>query len=143
MAQVFVSSVVDAPVARVWERIRSFDAVAEWLPFVASSPIEDGREPTSVGCVRVVTQTDGLVFRETLVGHSDAERSYAYTFVGSPIPVRDHRTTIRLLAITDGDRTYAEWSSRFEIAPDAEDELVGLMRKNFLGGIHALARSFD
>ncbi len=138
MAQVLVSSVIDAPIAQVWEAIRRFDAVGEILPFVESSPIEEGREPTAVGAVRVVTQTDGGVFREVLVEHSDAERSYSYTFVDSPIPVRAHRTTLRLRAITDGDRTLGEWSSRFEIAPDQEAELVGLMEENFLAGLRAL-----
>jgi len=136
---VLVSSVISAPVEPTWERIRRFDAAAEWLPFVASSPIEDDRDPTAVGCVRVVTQTDGLVFRETLLSHSDAERSYSYTFAGSPIPVRDHRTTIRLRPLTDGNHTYAEWSSRFEIAPEQAAQLVGLMEKNFLDGLGALS----
>jgi hypothetical protein len=61
MPNVFVSSVVNAPAEKVWETIRRFDAVAEWLPFVKSSPIEDGGDPTRVGCVRVLTQTDGEV----------------------------------------------------------------------------------
>ena len=138
MAHVLVSSVIDAPISRAWEEIRRFDAVEEVLPFVKSSPIEDGREPTAVGAVRVVTQTDGAVFREVLVAHSDAEHYYSYTFVGSPIPVRRHRTTLGLRAITDGDRTLGEWSSRFEIDPDREAELVGLMEKNFLAGLRAL-----
>jgi hypothetical protein len=138
VAHVLVSSVIDAPIAEVWEAIRRFDAVAEVLPFVESSPIEEDREPTAVGAVRVVTQTDGAVFREVLVAHSDAERFYSYTFVGSPIPVRDHQTTLRLRRITDGDRTLGEWSSRFEIARDREAELVGLMRENFLAGLRAL-----
>jgi hypothetical protein len=136
---VHVSSVIDAPVARVWEVIRPFDAVAEVLPFVVSSPIEDGRAPTEVGAIRVVTQDDGGVFREVLVSHSDAEHSYSYTFVGSPIPVRNHLTTLSLRPITDGDRTLGEWASRFEIAPEQEGELVGLMQKNFLAGLRALA----
>ena len=49
MARVLVSSVIDAPIDRVWEAIRRFDAVAELLPFVESSPIEDGREPITDG----------------------------------------------------------------------------------------------
>lgn len=138
MASVLVSSVVEAPVAKVWDAIRRFDAVADFLPFVQSSPIEDGREPTAVGAVRVVTETSGAVFREVLVAHSDADRFYAYSFVGSPIPVSEHRTTLRLRPITDGDRTLGEWSSRFSIAPDREADLVGLMEKNFLAGLRAL-----
>ena len=138
MAWVLVSSVIDAPIEQVWAAVRRFDAVAELLPFVESSPIEEHREPTAVGAIRVVTQTDGGVFREVLVAHSDAERFYSYTFVGSPIPVRAHRTTLRLRRVTDGNRTLGEWSSRFEIAPDREAELVGLMETNFLAGLRAL-----
>jgi len=140
--RLFVSSVVEAPAEKVWATIRRFDAAANWLPFVKSSPIEDGGDPTRVGCVRVVTQTDGAVFREVLVALSDAERSYSYTFVGSPVPVRDHRTTLRVLPITDGDRSYVEWSSRFEIAPEHETQLVELMNRNFLAGLRSLAEQF-
>jgi hypothetical protein len=42
MPRVFVSRVMDAPAEKVWTTIRRFDAVAEWLPFVKSSPIGDG-----------------------------------------------------------------------------------------------------
>ncbi len=127
MPQVSVSSVIDAPAEKVWATIRRFDGVADWLPFVKSSPIEDGGDPTRVGCVRVLTQTDGEVFREVLV---------------SPVPVRNHRTTLKVLRITDGNRSYVEWSSRFEIDPEHEAQLADLMNRNFLAGLRALAGKF-
>lgn len=139
MPQIFVSSVVNAPVEKVWTTIRRFDAPAHWLPFVKSSPIEDGGDPTRVGCIRVLTQTDGEVFREVLLALSDAERSYSYTFASSPVPVRNHQTTLRVLPITDGNRSYVEWSSRFEIDPQHEAQLVDLMNQNFLAGLRNLA----
>jgi len=137
-----VSSVVNAPAEKVWAIIRRFDAVVDWLPFVKSSPIEDGGDPTRVGCIRVLTQTDGEVFREVLVALSDAERSYSYTFVSSPVPVRNHQTTLHVLSITDGDRSYVEWSSRFDIDPEYEAQLVDLMNRNFLAGLRNLAEKF-
>jgi hypothetical protein len=143
MPQVFVSSVIDARAEKVWGVVRRFDAVADWLPFVKSSPIEDGGDPTRVGCIRVLTQTDGEVFREVLVALSDAERFYSYTFVSSPVPVRDHCTTLRVLPITDGNRSYVEWSSRFDIAPEHEAQLVDLMNRNFLAGLRALSGKFS
>jgi polyketide cyclase/dehydrase/lipid transport protein len=142
MPQVFVSSVVNAPAEKVWATIRPFDAVVNWLPFVKSSPIEDGGDPTRVGCIRVLTQTDGEVFREVLVALSDAERSYSYTFVSSPVPARNHLTTLRVLPIPDGDRSYVEWCSRFEIDPQYEARLVDLMNQNFLAGLRNLAKKF-
>jgi hypothetical protein len=143
MPRVFVSRVVEAPAGKVWTTIRRFDAVTEWLPFVKSSPIENGGDPTRVGCVRILTQTDGEVFREVLLALSDAERFYSYTFVSSPVPVRDHRTTLRVLPITDGNRSYVEWSSRFDIDPMYEAQLVDLMNRNFVNGLQSLARKFD
>ena len=138
-----MSSVVNAPAEKVWAIIRRFDAVVDWLPFVKSSPIEDGGDPTRVGCIRVLTQTDGEVFREVLVALSVAERSYSYTFVSSPVPVRNHQTTLRVLPITDGDRSYVEWSSRFDIDPKYEAQFVDLMNRNFLAGLRNLAEKFD
>ena len=138
MAQVLVSSVIDAPVERVWGEARAFDAVERFLPFVESSPLIDGDGPTAVGATRRVTQTDGGVFDEVLLEHSDAARSYSYTFVGSPIPVREHRTTLAFRPITDADRTLGEWSSRFAGEPEQEAELVGLIEQNFLAGLRAL-----
>jgi hypothetical protein len=142
MPRILVSSVVNAPADKVWAMIRRFDAVVNWLPFVKSSPIEDGGDPTRVGCVRVLTQTDGEVFREVPVALSDAERSYSYTFVSSPVPVRNHQTTLRVLPIIDGDRSYVEWSSRFEIDPEYEAQLVDLMNQDFLTGLRNLAEKF-
>lgn len=139
MPRIFVSSVVNAPADKVWAVIRRFDAVVDWLPFVKSSPIEGGGDPNRVGCVRVLTQTDGEVFREVLIALSDAERSYSYTFVSSPVPVRNHQTTLRVLPITDGNRSYVEWSSRFEIDQEYEARLVDLMNQNFLAGLRNLA----
>ena len=143
MPRVFVSSVVDAPAEKVWATIRRFDAVADWLPFVKSSPIEDGGDPTRVGCIRVLTQTDGEVFREVLVALSDAECFYSYTFVSSPVPVRNHRTTLKVLPITDGRRSYVAWSSRFDIDPKYEPRLVDLMNRNFLTGLRSLGGIFS
>ena len=142
MLRVFVSGVVDAPAEKVWPVIRRFDAAADWLPFVKSSPIEDGGDPTRVGCVRVLTQTNGEVLREVLVALSDAKRFYSYTFVSSPVPVRNHRTTLRVLPITDGDRSYVEWLSRFEIAPEHETQLVELMNRNSLNIFAVSPRDF-
>ncbi len=75
MPRILLSGVVDALAERAWGIIRRFDAGADWLPFVKSSPIEDRGDPTRVGCVRVVTQKDGAVFHEVLVALSDPESS--------------------------------------------------------------------
>ena len=79
------------------------------------------------------------MFREVLVALSDAERFYSYTFVSSPVPVRNHCTTLKVLPITDGNRSYVEWSSRFEIDPEYEAQLTDLMNRNFVTELRNLA----
>jgi hypothetical protein len=53
-----------------------------------------------------------------------------------------HRTTVTVSPITDGERSYVEWSSRFDIDPQHEAQLVDLMNRNFLAGLRALAEKF-
>src|ERR1700682_2521436 len=142
MARVFVSSVIDAPVAEGWRRIGDFNGTPGWLPFVAGSAITNGLSADTVGCVRGVTQKDGLTSLEVLVLLSHVDPPYSYTFVGSPIPVKGHRTTIRLLPVTDGNRTYFEWTSEFDTDPDSEARLVPLMERNFLAGARELRAQF-
>jgi hypothetical protein len=107
MARVCVSSVIDAPAAELWRRIGDFNGT-------------NGLSADTVGCVREITQKDGLKFLEVLVMLSHVDHTYSYTFVGSPIPVKGHRTTIWLLPVTDGNRTYFEWTSEFDTDPDSE-----------------------
>ena len=52
MARVFTSSVISAPIDRVWEHIRDFNALPRWNPNVTESTIEDGlarRRPVTLG----------------------------------------------------------------------------------------------
>jgi hypothetical protein len=143
MARVLVSSVIDAPADQVWARIGDFNGTPAWLPFVAGSEIKNGLSANTVGCIREITQKDGLKFQEVLVSLSHVDRSCSYTFVGSPIPVKSHRTTIRLLPVTDGNRTYFEWSSQFDTDPDSEARLVPLMEQNFLAGARELRTQLE
>jgi hypothetical protein len=46
---------------------------------------------------------------------------------------------LRVLPITDGERSYVEWFSSFDIAPEHEAQLVDLMNRNFLAGLRSLA----
>jgi len=53
-------------------------------------------------------------------------------------PGESHRTTVRLLPVTDGDRNYFEWASPFEAAPERTAQLRPIMEENFLAGARAL-----
>ncbi|MEZ5778555.1 MAG: SRPBCC family protein [Paracoccaceae bacterium] len=111
--QVFRSMIIDAPIDKVWAAIRLFDGVAAWNPGVKTARMETGTA-TTAGSIRHLDIADGSVFRETLLAHSDAEHSYTYDILQSPLPVRRYTSTHRLIAVTHTDQTLSCWESGFE-----------------------------
>lgn len=143
MARVYVSSVIGAPVARVWARIRDFNGLPSWHPAIADSRIENGEPPDRVGCVRDFRLRNGDRIREQLLGLSDYEYFVTYSILESPMPLSDYVATLRLTPVTDGDRTFAEWTAEFVCDPSREEELVALIgRQVFQAGFDALKRIF-
>lgn len=143
MARVFTSSVIDAPAAKVWERVRDFNALPRWHPRIAESRIEEGLPSDKVGCIRNFRLQNGDTIRERLLGLSDYDMFCTYSILESPMPLTDYIATLRLTPVTDGDRTFAEWSAEFDCAPEAEADLVGGIGTGvFQTGFDALKRHF-
>lgn len=141
MPRVYISSVIDAPAARVWERIRDFNALPRWHPRIRDSRIENGEPADRVGCVRDFHLQNGDRIRERLLGLSDFDMFCTYSILESPMPITDYVATIRLTPITDGDRTFAEWTAEFECTAEAAAELVpGIGQNVFQAGFDALKR---
>ena len=143
MPTVTVSSVIDAPIEKVWARIRDFNGLPGWHPRMVESEIEDGRKATDLGCVRKFELISGATLREKLTAFSDAEHSVSYSILETPQPISNHTATLTLKRVTDGERTYAEWTATFD-APAAEADKVaeGMGTNVFQGGFNALKTHF-
>lgn len=143
MARVYVSSVVNAPASKVWERVRDFNALPKWHPRIRDSRIEDALPSDKIGCIRNFNLQNGDNIREQLLGLSDYDLFYTYAILESPMPLTDYIATLRLTPVTDGELTFAEWSAEFNCAPDVEGNLInGISTNVFLGGFEALKRHF-
>src|SRR6056297_716258 len=142
MPRVYISSVIDAPAARVWERVRDFNGLARWHPAIRDSRIENGAPSDRVGCVRDFHLQNGDRLREKLLGLSDYDMFCTYSILESPMPLTDYVATLRLTPVTDGDRTFAEWTAEFECAEEEAEGLVtGIGEDVFQAGFAALQRS--
>ena len=143
MARVYTSSVIPAATAKVWERVRDFNALPRWHPAIRESRVENGEPSDRIGCVRDFRLQNGDRIREKLLGLSDYDYFCTYSILESPMPLTDYIATLRLTPITDGDRTFAEWSAEFDCAPDVADELVGNIGQGvFQAGFDSLKRHF-
>lgn len=138
-ASVFVSSVLDATIDDVWAKIRDFNALPEWHPAIADSHIEGDQPSDKVGCIRNFNLKDGGNIREQLLTLSDATFTCTYSILESPMAVENYMATLRLTPITDGNRTYIQWTAEFACPPDEEEELVDFIGNGvFQGGFDSL-----
>ncbi len=141
MPRVYVSSVIDAPAAKVWDKVRDFNALPRWHPRIRESRIENGEPPDKIGCVRDFRLQNGDRLREKLLGLSDYDMFCTYSILESPMPLTDYMATLRLTPVSDGNRTFIEWTAEFDCAAEAAAELVeGIGTNVFQAGFDALKR---
>ncbi len=124
MIKVYTSSVLDAPADAVWSRVRDFNGLPKWTPFVAESRIEENLPADKIGCVRNFRLKDGGVIREQLLTLSDYDFQCTYSILESPMGVSNYLATLKLTPVTDGNRTFAEWSAEFDAPAGREKELA-------------------
>ena len=127
MPRVRRSTVLDMPPEAAWPEIRDFNGHERWHPAIAESRIERGEPVDRVGCVRAFRLEDGGSLRERLLTLSDLEMTYSYCLLETPIPLFNYVAHVRLAPVTDGDRTFWEWESRFDTPRGREDELAALV----------------
>jgi uncharacterized protein YndB with AHSA1/START domain len=141
MPKVHVSTVINAPIERVWRTVSDFNGLPAWMPGMKGSTIEDGKSPLSVGAVRALSMTGtNAKLRERLEAFSPEDHQITYSVLEGPLPVKNVVTTMRLRPITDIYGTLGEWSSQFEAEPGKEEEGVQLLARVFSGGFRALKR---
>ena len=135
---VFRTMIVNAPVDKVWAAVRDFDGVAAWNPGVERARLENGAA-TQTGTIRALEISDGKVFRETLLAHSDLDRFYTYDIIESPLPVTSYVSTHRFLPITATDQTLGIWESWFNCAEAHREEMDHVVGDQiYIGGMTGL-----
>ncbi len=123
LQKVIRSTIIDAPIERVWALLRDFNSHDRWHDVVASSRIEGAEAPTQVGCVRSFELADGNRIREQLLTLDDREYKSTYCIVETTVPLQRYVATVTLKPVTDGDRTFWHWESTFATSPGREREL--------------------
>ncbi len=144
MVKVVRSTILDQPTDAVWEVLRDFNGHDRWHPVVDTSQIERGESSDRIGCVRRFKLTDGGELRERLLTLSDMEQSYSYCLLDTPIPLFNYVSHVRLLPVTDGERTFWQWESTFSTPKGREDELTELVGDGIYGdGFTAIRNHFE
>ena len=139
MVKVFVSSVIDAPADKVWNTVRDFNDMPSWHPAIARSTIEGGRPSDAVGCIRSFYLSDGTHIREQLLALSDFDFSFSYSILEAGLDLQNYIAGMKLTPVTNGGRTFAEWTAEFQTSPGKETEMASIVSQNvFQAGFDAL-----
>jgi len=123
LQKVVRSTVIDAPIERVWAVLRDFNSHDQWHDVVDQSRIEAGERSDQVGCVRSFSLKDGNRIREQLLTLDDREYKSTYCIVEATVPLQRYVATVTLKPVTDGRRTFWHWESSFATPPGQEAEL--------------------
>jgi hypothetical protein len=144
MVKVVKSTILAAPIDRVWEILRDFNGHDRWHPAVADSHIERGQTSDRVGCVRRFHLQDGSELREQLLTLSDIDFALSYCLLDTPVPLFNYVAHVRLLPVTDGDHTFWRWESRFDTPSGRERELHDMVAEEiYQAGFDAIRGELD
>ena len=134
MTKVFVSAVIDAPIERVWAKVRDFNNLPEWHPKFSRSHIEDGLPSDRIGCIRNFDIAGGGgTIRERLLTLSDIDHTFTYCILTSPLPVAGYVATLKLYPVTVGNQTLGVWTAEFDVTSGKEADVVDAVGNGTFG----------
>ncbi|MFD1197952.1 SRPBCC family protein [Brucella gallinifaecis] len=144
MAKAYASTIINAPVQRVWAEVRDFNALPVWNPAILQSEIEDGKPSDVVGCVRSFKLADGTHVRERLLSLDDSRYSFTYNFEKPAFPVKNYRAGMDLIPVSKTGGTFVQWWAEFDEAPEDSGKYTEIISELvFSQGLIALARKIN
>lgn len=128
-AKVFTSSVIRAPVADVWAKMRDFAGMKHWHADIPSMDMIDGVRSDKVSGVRDFIFGDGQL-HEQLTQLSDQDHAFRYRILKSPMPWLNYHAGARLYPLTDSNQTFAVWTADWTASPADDQDLIPNVHQN-------------
>ncbi len=134
MPKVSMSQNLNVSADQLWQMIGRFNALPDWHPGVEKS------ELTKQGETRKLSLVGGGSIIEKLEHKDDHSRTYTYSIVDSPLPVKNYTATLKVTG--EGDNATVEWSSEFEAAGVAENDAMKTIEGVYQAGLDNLKKMF-
>jgi hypothetical protein len=94
--------------------------------------------------VRRFKLNDGSELREQLLTLSDLEQTFSYCLLDTPVPLFNYVAHVRLMPVTDGDRTFWSWESHFTTRPSEEAAMTAMVGEEiYQAGFAAIRRELE
>ncbi len=128
---------VKADPSAVWSVIGPFCAIRDWHPAIGACATDGKTPPTRT----LVTRDGKATFVELQTGRSDAKHRYSYSFVSSPVPVTNYRSTFQVVAKGGGVSTVT-WSGAYTPNPGMERAASDMLNGIYESGLAAIKAKF-
>ena len=142
MKTVEVSRITDIPSQTIWNEMKHFDRVLNWVPGGNESSISV--KGKGVGAIRdIALITQGYVQHE-LVAYSDKDLSFSYKLTdGKPVGMQDYVVIAKIIPIDDGN-SEIKWSGKVisdsRLNEDDVAEALSVALNNMITGLIALLK---
>ena len=142
MRIVEISRITDIPSEIIWNEMKHFDRVLNWVPGGNESTISV--KGKGVGAIRDITLiTQGYVQHE-LVAYSDKDLSFSYKLTdGKPVGMQDYIVVAKIIPIDD-QNSEIRWVGKVEsdkrLNEDDVAEALSVALNNMITGLIALLK---
>ena len=103
---------INAPAAKVWEKIQNFNDLGAWHPAVAKTEITSGAN-NKKGAVRQLTLQDGGKINEKLLAHNAKKMSFKYSIIDGVLPVSNYVSSVTVKE-ESANKTTVVWNGDFK-----------------------------
>jgi hypothetical protein len=134
------SGIIDAPLQNLWDLVSDFNNIMQWHPDVTECHLESG-SGRQTGAVRTLRLRNGVSIRERLLAISPQDHFYTYSVIESPLPIRDHESTVRFTSLNNS-QTHVKWTAQFTVVEGDAKALADNVKVGVLDvGIEGLRRA--
>lgn len=103
---------INAPSAKVWEKVSNFNDLGAWHPAVKTTEIVSG-ENNRVGAERLLTLQDGGTIKEKLLKYNAKAKTFKYSIIEGVLPVSSYVSSVTVKEVSK-DKSLVIWEGTFK-----------------------------
>jgi mxaD protein len=103
---------INAPTAKVWEKVSNFNDLGAWHPAVKTTEIVKGKN-NKVGAERLLTLQDNGTIKEKLLAYNAKAKTFKYSIIESVLPVSSYVSTLTVKS-AGKDKSLVVWKGTFK-----------------------------
>jgi len=103
---------IDAPSAKVWEKVSNFNDLGAWHPAVTTTEIVTGKN-NKAGAERLLTLQDGGTIKEKLLAYNAKAQTFKYSIVEGVLPVTEYVSSVTVKPVGK-NKSLVVWEGTFK-----------------------------